>query len=89
MFSEFTKQLLNNSNGFDFVAAHFACEKDKFSESNPNGFVNLGSAQNLLGKTAIQSRLKALDWNPEDTPCLLYTSPSPRDATLSRMPSSA
>ena len=26
---------------------------------------------------------------PEDTACLLYTSPSPRDATLSRMPSSA
>ena len=25
----------------------------------------------------------------EFTPCLLYTSPSPRDATLSRMPSSA
>ena len=25
----------------------------------------------------------------EETPCLLYTSPSPRDATLSRMPSSA
>ena len=25
----------------------------------------------------------------EVTPCLLYTSPSPRDATLSRMPSSA
>ena len=24
-----------------------------------------------------------------DMPCLLYTSPSPRDATLSRMPSSA
>ena len=24
-----------------------------------------------------------------DGPCLLYTSPSPRDATLSRMPSSA
>ena len=23
------------------------------------------------------------------SPCLLYTSPSPRDATLSRMPSSA
>ena len=26
---------------------------------------------------------------PKDTICLLYTSPSPRDATLSRMPSSA
>ena len=25
----------------------------------------------------------------DDDPCLLYTSPSPRDATLSRMPSSA
>ena len=25
----------------------------------------------------------------EDETCLLYTSPSPRDATLSRMPSSA
>ena len=27
--------------------------------------------------------------NEEDLICLLYTSPSPRDATLSRMPSSA
>ena len=27
--------------------------------------------------------------NPHLTTCLLYTSPSPRDATLSRMPSSA
>ena len=26
---------------------------------------------------------------PFDNTCLLYTSPSPRDATLSRMPSSA
>ena len=28
------------------------------------------------------------EWTPEQG-CLLYTSPSPRDATLSRMPSSA
>ena len=28
-------------------------------------------------------------FKPEAPPCLLYTSPSPRDATLSRMPSSA
>ena len=27
--------------------------------------------------------------DPTDKSCLLYTSPSPRDATLSRMPSSA
>ena len=28
-------------------------------------------------------------WSANDLFCLLYTSPSPRDATLSRMPSSA
>ena len=28
-------------------------------------------------------------WVGEGTPCLLYTSPSPRDGLLSRMPSSA
>ena len=32
---------------------------------------------------------KLFDINEEPTTCLLYTSPSPRDATLSRMPSSA
>jgi len=68
VFSKFTKRLLDSSNGFDFVAAHFACEKDKFSTSNPDGFVNLGSAQNFLGKASIESRLKALEWNLADTP---------------------
>ena len=37
-----------------------------------------------LRSTDESSRLQARYWN-----CLLYTSPSPRDATLSRMPSSA
>ena len=33
---------------------------------------------------------KIVDWLSEQADvCLLYTSPSPRDATLSRMPSSA
>ena len=32
---------------------------------------------------------RALSWRLPQLPCLLYTSPSPRDATLSRMPSSA
>ena len=34
-------------------------------------------------------RVRNADNNAWDTDCLLYTSPSPRDATLSRMPSSA
>ena len=36
----------------------------------------------LSGNSEIEEVIKS-------TPCLLYTSPSPRDATLSRMPSSA
>ena len=32
---------------------------------------------------------KSIDISIKDNNCLLYTSPSPRDATLSRMPSSA
>ena len=38
-------------------------------------------AKNMLGRTP--GAIEAI------RPCLLYTSPSPRDATLSRMPSSA
>ena len=41
---------------------------------------SLNAEHHLVGGTAIDAGLK---------PCLLYTSPSPRDATLSRMPSSA
>ena len=54
-----------------------------------NVFGALGSR---LG-TAIHSGTFRLSWRPSsvvgENVCLLYTSPSPRDATLSRMPSSA
>ena len=36
-----------------------------------------------------QTRDQAVERMKQDAICLLYTSPSPRDATLSRMPSSA
>ena len=45
------------------------------------------------GKTMIQGKFDfgfAVDWMRKDLgPCLLYTSPSPRDLSTSRMPSSA
>ena len=50
-----------------------------------------GTGKTTVGK-ALASELEipfydADDFHPQG--CLLYTSPSPRDATLSRMPSSA
>ena len=44
----------------------------------------------LVGRVCTDSRqLQADDFFVPLVGCLLYTSPSPRDATLSRMPSSA
>ena len=48
--------------------------------------------EQLLGITEISQKadvLKELLKNTRDSICLLYTSPSPRDRTRSRMPSSA
>ena len=45
------------------------------------------------GPTGVEFGAELYDFITRDVarlyPCLLYTSPSPRDATLSRMPSSA
>ena len=50
----------------------------------------------ILGNLSSKLKLKfkplgidIIDHKDKDKSCLLYTSPSPRDATLSRMPSSA
>ena len=44
------------------------------------------AGENGSGKSTL---IKILVGVEQPTSCLLYTSPSPRDATLSRMPSSA
>ena len=46
----------------------------------------LGEDRNILYPNSAESQP---DTSTAFTDCLLYTSPSPRDATLSRMPSSA
>ena len=43
----------------------------------------------LLWNKDIYSEMVKLGWPGILIPCLLYTSPSPRDCLLSRMPSSA
>jgi len=50
------------------------------------GFVN---AINGVRSGSTGSQSMKMDWFFYVNGCLLYTSPSPRDATLSRMPSSA
>ena len=42
-----------------------------------------------LGAQKLGYRLYVLEPGMRGSPCLLYTSPSPRDGLLSRMPSSA
>ena len=37
----------------------------------------------------ICGQFETIESDAEDSPCLLYTSPSPRDLSTSRMPSSA
>ena len=50
----------------------------------PRSKKNMLEIADHFGKT-----IERLDIDDPDKICLLYTSPSPRDATLSRMPSSA
>ena len=51
------------------------------SRGNPTVEVDVFLEDDYYGRAAVPSGAS--------TGCLLYTSPSPRDATLSRMPSSA
>src|SRR5665647_369641 len=47
-------------------------------------FIHKGQTRNIvIGRHKLNGNIREL------TPCLLYTSPSPRDGLLSRMPSSA
>ena len=56
-----------------------------------NGFPRKAKPLIRLGEREMAAYcvLRNIDYVVEECPCLLYTSPSPRDATLSRMPSSA
>ena len=56
------------------------------SLTDQGGVINVSSKAGRYGKVFLTYNLK-ID-NPNYT-CLLYTSPSPRDGLLSRMPSSA
>ena len=50
---------------------------------------HVGNALKIIPELDLNWDLVFIDADKENYSCLLYTSPSPRDATLSRMPSSA
>ena len=66
MYSAYTQRVAVSQRGFDFVAAHFACEQDRFAVENPGGFVNLGSAQNYLAKPELEQQLDAIRHSVSD-----------------------
>ena len=59
------------------------------SVSNKSGIVDFAEGLIRAGYTLISSGGTHAVIEAEGLPCLLYTSPSPRDRTRSRMPSSA
>ena len=65
--------------------------KEKFERTKPH--CNIGTIGHVdHGKTTLTAAITktlAEAGGAEFTDCLLYTSPSPRDGLLSRMPSSA
>ena len=65
--SQFTEAVLCQPPKFDFVAAHFDCETNRFSKHNQEGFVNLGSAQNYLHADLLADRLGLVKIHPGDT----------------------
>ena len=74
----------------------YASKFDIEISSDIQEFIKFNSSRKILvtgtnGKTSTCLIIKSLFENflPDLNTCLLYTSPSPRDATLSRMPSSA
>ena len=87
----------------DDEAQTFVCSSVREAAADPTHWlIDTGSCSNLTGTECMpdgqaienceDARLNAASGTvlvSQHTNCLLYTSPSPRDATLSRMPSSA
>ena len=75
---------------------HFQTPSDKTNVAgiipiaDQSVIVNLGTTYRVLFEFEKSEKyLKRFSEENTKSSCLLYTSPSPRDATLSRMPSSA
>ena len=86
------KKVLNFcANNYLGLSSHPSVIKAAHKALDERGY-GMSSVRFICGTQDKHKELEAKISNflgTEDTICLLYTSPSPRDATLSRMPSSA
>ena len=64
-------------------------QQELFSEIAPALNQHLSDAKKIEIQRLLESAMQKQQDSLSNRDCLLYTSPSPRDATLSRMPSSA
>ena len=78
-------KITNATPAFDVQAV---CAGFVYALGIADSFIKAGNAKSVLVVGA-ETFSRILNWEDRNTCCLLYTSPSPRDATLSRMPSSA
>ena len=83
----FTLDRVDVGKGLFLTNASGALETGGGIHGTFRGLVN--GVAGLTGQAIATGGRPALRLSATDAGCLLYTSPSPRDATLSRMPSSA
>ena len=82
----------------DGLAPTLDAVRNKLDQPLPMGYSNVGRVREVgsdVGGFAVGDRIVSNGWHseyvavPANLCCLLYTSPSPRDLSTSRMPSSA
>ena len=76
---------------YDWLKDHLkiSAKEDKLLEKLTDIGLEVESIENLSEGLDLFKVAKIIKTEKHPNACLLYTSPSPRDATLSRMPSSA
>ena len=78
-----------NDNQVDYVDWQVKVWNEVCRVLKPTGHLFLNVAPGKNNPFEIYDVIKQIDWKLQNSICLLYTSPSPRDQRGSRMPSSA
>ena len=89
--NKYSSRRLYNTNSSEYVTLDDLCRL--INEGKNFKIIDKDSGKDITNQYLLQiiSDLENKEGNvfPQDVFCLLYTSPSPRDGLLSRMPSSA